>query len=282
MPSLKQQTQRIEAWQNYFTETKQAEVWRNVTKACKEAGIDPDMFSPFRQMMASPEQPELLTEAGILPQAILDNLAEKTENQALVYFSVRCAPEEADSVKAELTAEKGCMLMDPYYYCTDLVELLHDDFNLIMWISSAFVFLLLLFSYRNIWLTLIALSPMVLSWYAVLGAMAIAGQPFNLVNIIVSSFVFGIGVDYSIFLLEGLLKSEDNNPMMTYHKTAITISAVVLVICMFILGFAKHPAVQSISFASTVGMITTIMLSYTLEPNLYSIYMRIKNKKKKS
>ena len=282
MPSLKQQTQRIEAWQNYFTETKQAEVWRNVTKACKEAGIDPDMFSPFRQMMASPEQPELLTEAGILPQAILDNLAEKTENQALVYFSVRCAPEEADSVKAKLTAEEGCMLMDPYYYCTDLVELLHDDFNLIMWISSAFVFLLLLFSYRNIWLTLIALSPMVLSWYAVLGAMAIAGQPFNLVNIIVSSFVFGIGVDYSIFILEGLLKSEDNNPMMTYHKTAITISAVVLVICMFILGFAKHPAVQSISFASTVGMITTIMLSYTLEPNLYSIYMRIKNKKKKS
>ena len=281
MPSIHKQKERIASWEHYFTAEKQAEVWRNITKACTIEGIDPSMFFPFKQMMEQPEQPELLTEAGLLPQSILDNLFEQVENQVLVYFSLTCPQEEADAVKTKLTAQEGCMLMDPYYYCTDLVELLHDDFNLIMWISSAFVFLLLLFSYRNIWLTLIALSPMVLSWYTVLGAMALFGQPFNLVNIIVSSFVFGIGVDYSIFILEGLLKGDDNNPTMVYNKTAITLSAVILVICMFIVGFAKHPAVQSISFASLVGMITTIMLSYTLEPNLYRLYMRIKNKKKK-
>jgi len=282
MPSLQQQAQRIEAWENYFTPEKQAEVWRNVTKACQEEGIDPSMFLPFQQMMSSPEQPELLSEAGLLPQPILDNLLEEANGQALVYFSLTCSPEEAEAVKDRLTAQEGCMLMDPYYYCTDLVELLHDDFNLIMWISSAFVFLLLLFSYRNIWLTLIALSPMVLSWYTVLGAMALFHQPFNLVNIIVSSFVFGIGVDYSIFILEGLLKGDEKSPTMMYNKTAISLSAVILIICMLILGFAKHPAVQSISFASLVGMITTIMLSYTLEPNLFRLYKHIKEKKKQS
>lgn len=282
MPSLKKQEERLDTWESYFTPEKQAQVWRNISKACDAEGIDPSMFLPFREMMTHPAQPELLTEAGLLPQPILDNLYEEVGNQALVYFSLTCPPEEAETVKAQLTAQKGCMLMDPYYYCTDLVELLHDDFNLIMCISSAFVLLLLLFSYRNIWLTLIALSPMVLSWYTVLGAMALFGQPFNLVNIIVSSFVFGIGVDYSIFILEGLLKGEDNNPTMIYNKTAITLSAVILVICMFIVGFAQHPAVRSISFASLVGMITTIMLSYTLEPNLYRLYIRIKNKKNKS
>lgn len=278
MPSLARQTERIEAWERYFTPEKQAEVWRHVTQACTQTGIDPSMFLPFRQMMGHPEQPELLTEAGLLPPSLTDNLVEQTDGQALVYFSLTCPPEEAEAVKDRLTAEEGCMLMDPYYYCTGLVELLHDDFSLIMWVSSAFVFLLLLFSYRNIWLTLIALSPMVLSWYTVLGAMALFGQPFNLVNIIVSSFVFGIGVDYSIFILEGLLKGEDNNPTMVYNKTAITLSAVILVICMFIVGFAQHPAVRSISFASLVGMITTIMLSYTLEPNLYRLYKRMKAK----
>ena len=107
--------------------------------------------------------------------------------------------------------------------------------------------------------------------------MALVHQPFNLVNIIVSSFVFGIGVDYSIFILEGLLKGENTSPTMMYNKTAITLSAVILIICMLILGFAQHPAVQSISFASLVGMITTIMLSYTLEPNLYRLYQKITN-----
>ena len=167
------------------------------------------------------------------------------------------------------------------YYCKNLIELIRDDFNIIMWISMGFVLLLLFFTYRNIWITLIALMPMVLSWYTVLGAMALFGQTFNLVNIIVSSFVFGIGVDYSVFIMEGLLKGDDNNPTMVYNKTAITMSAVILVICMFVLGFAIHPAVSSISFASLVGMITTIMLSYTLEPVLYRFYLRCKKRLKK-
>ena len=77
-------------------------------------------------------------------------------------------------------------------------------------------------------------------------------------------------------------KGDDDNPTMIYHKTAITMSATILVICMFVLGFAVHPAVSSISFASTVGMITTIILSYTIEPILYRFYIKIKNKKKKS
>ena len=159
--------------------------------------------------------------------------------------------------------------------------LIHDDFNLIMWIIMGFVLLLLLITYRNIWLTLIALLPMLLSWYTVLGAMALFGQTFNLVNIIVSSFVFGIGVDYSVFIMEGLRKGDDDNPTMVYNKTAITMSATILVICMFVLGFAVHPAVSSISFASTVGMITTIMLSYTIEPILYRFYMKVKSRKSK-
>lgn len=58
-------------------------------------------------------------------------------------------------------------------------------------------------------------------------------------------------------------------------------SALILVICMFVLGFAIHPAVKSISFASLVGMITTIMLSYTIEPILYRFYLKCKNRKKK-
>jgi len=224
----------------------------------------------------------LIVETDILPPEVLENFVEQKGNLYLVYFSVKNLPEHTQTVNDCLTQVDGCMLMNPYYYCKNLVELIHDDFNLIMWISMGFVLLLLLFTYRNIWLTLIALLPMLLSWYTVLGAMALFGQTFNLVNIIVSSFVFGIGVDYSVFIMEGLLKGDDDNPTMIYNKTAITMSATILVICMFVLGFAVHPAVSSISFASTVGMITTIMLSYTIEPILYRFYIKIKNKKKKS
>lgn len=277
LPSLVQQQQRIDAWRAYFTKSKQREVWRNIREVCAETGIDEDMFLPFRKMMDKPRPAELLPDANILPPEIIENFVEQTHGKYLVYFPVKSTVENAKEVKDRLTPVKGCMVMDPYYYCTDLVELIRSDFNIIMWISFGFVFLLLILTYRNLWLTLIALAPMLLSWYTVLGAMALFGQPFNLVNIVVSSFIFGIGVDYSIFILEGLL-SENKDQTMTYNKTAITLSGTILVICMFVLGFAKHPAISSISFASLIGMITTILLSYTIEPNLYKLYKRFAKK----
>ncbi|MBR6118204.1 MAG: MMPL family transporter [Paludibacteraceae bacterium] len=281
MPSLSKQQERLDAWQAYFTPAKRKQVWHTICAECNRLSIDPSLFDNFQELMANPAEPELIVETDILPPEVLENFVEQKSGLYLVYFSVKNLPENTLAVNDCLTKVDGCMLMNPYYYCKNLVELIHDDFNLIMWISMGFVLLLLLITYRNIWLTLIALLPMLLSWYTVLGAMALFGQTFNLVNIIVSSFVFGIGVDYSVFIMEGLRKGDDDNPTMVYNKTAITMSATILVICMFVLGFAVHPAVSSISFASTVGMITTIMLSYTIEPILYRFYMKVKNRKKK-
>lgn len=275
------QQRRIEAWHAYFTPAKQKEVWQYIEDACDEVGYgDASLYEPFMELMAQTHAPERILEADILPPEVLENFVETKDSLTLVYFSVNATKENTLAVNDCLTQQDGCMLMNPYYYCKNLIDLIHEDFNLIMIISAAFVFLLLLVTYRNIWIALIALMPMVLSWYTVLGAMALTGHTFNLVNIIVSSFVFGIGVDYSVFIMEGLLKGNDDNPTMVYNKTAITMSAVILIICMFVLGFAIHPAVKSISFASLVGMITTITLSYTLEPILYRFYMWVRAKRK--
>lgn len=279
MPPLSIQEQRIEHWQQYFTPAKQQEAWRNIAHACEAEGIDADMFEPFREAMASPAEPELVVETGLIPDDILGNFVEETGGMVLVYFSVKTDESEMPAVKDAMTESDLSLVLDPYYYSTNLVELVRTDFNKIMLISSLFVLILLLVTYRNIWLALIAFLPMSLSWYTVLGAMALFHQPFNLINIVVSSFIFGIGVDYSIFIMDGLLKGDESKTMV-YHKTAITLSAFVLVLCMFSLLFAQHPALNSIAFASLVGMITTIMLSYTAQPRLYRFYEKMKAKKK--
>lgn len=278
-PSLQTQSERIAHWQNYFSPERQRSVWHNIQTACQLEGLDPEMFAPFQALMANPAEPELVAETGLLPEQFLGNFYEQTADEVLVYFPLRYTTADTRHINDVMTAGDGCMVLDPYYYSTNLVELIHADFDKIMLISSLFVLILLLFTYRNLWIALIAFLPMALSWYAVLGAMALFHQPFNLINIVVSSFVFGIGVDYSIFVMEGLISGEKSKTMV-YHRTAITISAFILVLCMFSLFFAKHPALYSISFASVVGMITTLLLTYTLQPNLYRLYQHIRNKKK--
>lgn len=278
LPSLEEQEARIAHWQAYFTPEKQRSVWRNIEQACHAEGIDCEMFAPFREAMATPAEPELIAEAGLIPEEILGNWVEENHNEFLVYLPLEYITPDTRHINDVMTDTTGCMVLDPYYYSTNLVELIHEDFDKIMLISSMFVLVLLLITYRNLWIALIAFLPMILSWYTVLGAMALFHQPFNLINIVVSSFVFGIGVDYSIFVMEGLISGEKSKTMV-YHRTAITISACILVLCMFSLFFASHPALYSISFASVVGMITTLLLTYTLEPNLYRLYKYIHNKK---
>ena len=282
LPARSVQEARIEHWNHYFTPEKQALVWRNVQTACSHADIDADMFLAFRDLMATPQEPGNLYEAGIIPDEISNLFVEQVGDDWLVFFNVMTTEEDKNAGMDALDDVPGCIVLDPYHYTSSLVEMVHDDFNLIMLISSIFVFLLLLVSYRNLWVALIAFAPMMISWYTVLGAMALFHQSFNMINVVISSFIFGIGVDYSIFIMDGLLKQSSDakdDKTLVYHKTAITISGTVLCVCMFSLFFAQHPALHSIAFASLVGMITTIMLSYTLQPNLYRLYIKLKNRK---
>lgn len=98
---------------------------------------------------------------------------------------------------------------------------------------------------------------------------------FNLINIVVSTFIFGMGVDYSIFVMDGLVHQTDNNAekrdeeLIVYHKSAIFFSACILIIAVVALMFAVHPAVASIGFSTLVGMISTIMITFVLQPCLY-------------
>jgi predicted RND superfamily exporter protein len=149
-----------------------------------------------------------------------------------------------------------------------MVEVVNDDFNIAVWISSLFVLIILLVSFRNLITALLSFLPMVLSWFMVQGYMAIIGLEFNLISIIISTFIFGVGVDYSIFIMEGLLAQArtGNRDILTWHKVAIFFSAAILVIVVSSLLFAVHPAIRSIGLSTLIGMASTIMISYALQP----------------
>jgi len=118
--------------------------------------------------------------------------------------------------------------------------------------------------------------PMFLSWYVVQGWMAIFGLQFNLINIVISTFIFGIGVDYSIFVMQGLIagqKSEDTR-LLEYHKVAIFFSAFVLVVVVLSMLCATHPAIKSIGVSTLIGMASTILITYTLQPLFFRWLMK--------
>ena len=276
--TMDEQEQRIAVWNAYWTEERKNEAIRMVDKGALDFGLDPMMFYEFKELLNADYEPASLIESGVVPENLLGNFIEcNADNQYMVFTDVSMNFDEKDIVTDALVLNPKTFVLEPFYYCKSMVEVVNDDFNIAVWISSLFVLIILLVSFRNLITALLSFLPMVLSWFMVQGYMAIIGLEFNLISIIISTFIFGVGVDYSIFIMEGLLAQArtGNRDILTWHKVAIFFSAAILVIVVSSLLFAVHPAIRSIGLSTLIGMASTIMISYALQPFVFWQLMKI-------
>ena len=111
---------------------------------------------------------------------------------------------------------------------------------------------------------------MTISWIWILGIMALLGIQFNLVNVILATFIFGQGDDYTIFVTEGCLyEQKHGRKMLAAHKRSIALSALIMFIGIGSLIFAKHPALHSLAEITIVGMLSVVLMAYVIPPLLF-------------
>ncbi len=275
------QKERIECWNRWWNEggkgSRASRACALVGAAAKRYDLDPSIFAPFGDMISTQYEPASLFDAGILPAGLQTTLVEQTDDgRYLVFTPVKVSQEERKAVSDRIAKLPHIIVADPFYYTGNMVSIIHDDFNVILLISSIFVLIVLLLSFRNVLVSLLAFMPMFFSWYVVEGFMALFGLQFNLINIIISTFIFGIGVDYSIFVMEGLLAEarSGRKSLLEWHKTAIFFSAFVLIVVVLSMFLAVHPAIKSIGISTLIGMGSTILITYTLEPFFFRILMK--------
>ena len=272
---LRQQQERIEAWKQYWTDERLAQVRLLIAQTAPQAGMNAKAFQPFFEAATRDYQPDALYDAEIIPVGYQSTLTEQSYGgDYLVFTSVRCLNDSVRSSESDymricdaIAKEPNLLVLDTYYYTTDTLIEMSDDFNLLQWLSMAFVLVVLWLSFHFNWRhTLLAFAPILLSWLIVLGVMVLFDVQFNLISIIISTFIFGIGVDYSIFIMHGLISE---SKILNAHKTAILLSAIVLVTTVSSMLIAQHPAIRSVGFTTLVGLLAAVILSYVLQPAIY-------------
>ena len=282
--SLDRQQQRIDAWHRYWNENRLATVRQLIGATAPAADLDPKAFETFFEATKAGYEADALYEASLITEGYLSTLMEQSyDGTWLCFTSVRCQNDSVRSSDSDyiricdaISSDPHLLVLDTYYYTTDTLLQMSSDFDRLQWLSMAFVLLVLWLSFRfNIKHTLLGFMPILLSWLIVLGTMNIFGQQFNLISIIISTFIFGIGVDYSIFIMHGLIN--DAQPqivnsqlsILNYHKTAILLSAVTLLVTVGSMLLAVHPAIRSVGFSTLVGLLSAIILSYVVQPAVY-------------
>ncbi len=271
--ALHTQQQRIDAWHRYWTPQRQATVRKLINETASQAGLNPEAFNAFFEAANADYQPDALYKAALIPEGYLSTLTEQSYGgDYLVFTSVRCQNDSVRSSDSDyiricdaVSSNPNLLVLDTYYYTTDTLIQMSRDFDTLQWLSMAFVFVVLLLSFRfNVKYTVLGFAPILLSWLIVLGVMNLFGVQFNLISIIISTFIFGIGVDYSIFVMNGLI-----NQNLQYHKTAVLLSAIILIVTVSSMLLAQHPAIRSVGFSTLVGLLSAVILAYVLQPAVF-------------
>ena len=153
---------------------------------------------------------------------------------------------------------------------TAIINNLSDNFNYIGWACGFIVFFFLWFSLGSIELALLSFLPMAVSWVWILGIMSLLGIQFNVVNIILATFIFGQGDDYTIFMTEGCqYEYAYRRKMLSSYKHSIIISALIMFIGIGALIIAKHPALFALAEVTIIGMFSVVLMAYLFPPLIF-------------
>lgn len=269
-----EQQQRIARWNQFWTADRRATVAATLHRCAQEHHFADDAFEPFEQKINRAYSPTQPSDSAIAASPILSEWISKTDSTYMLYFNLTTEIENRDHILEAIDRLDHVAVTDMGYFVRKTTVDIVDDFNTILLISSILVGAVLLLSYGRFELFAMTFLPMCVSWVIILGLMALLGVEFNVVNIILSTFIFGVGDDFSIFIMDGLqTEYRTGRKMLNSHKTAIALSAFAIVVGLGVQSFAQHPAVKSMGLISIFGLVAVIITSYIVQPILFRVFI---------
>jgi len=266
---------RIRKWKLYWTPEKKASLLAILNKEGASLKYSATAFDKFKSLLDKDFQPaDGQAMAEVRKNFLDDYIAEKPGKTTIVTL-VKVSPEHNQAVYKAFENEQNVTVLDKQYLTNRFVQLISDDFTSIALMTSVFVFFVLLLMYGRIELALISFVPMFISWIWILGIMGMAGIQFNIINIIVSALIFGLGDDYSLYIMDGLLQEyKTGKKNLSSFKSSILLSAITTIAGLGVLIFAKHPALKSIAVISIAGIVSVLIMSQIVIPFFFNLLIK--------
>ncbi len=273
--SKNMQQQKIALWNSFWTEENKAGTQNNLVSSGEKLGFKPSTFHQFYTLLSKDFKPIILEDYEAIKTFFVNDYINTTPNFTTVTSLVKVKDENLQKTIAVFESSKHVMLIDRRQINETFLGNLKNDFNELIVFSFIAVILILLLFYRSLSLTLITSIPIAFTWLLTIGIMGLLHLEFNVFNIIISSFIFGLGIDYSIFMTNALRKdyTYGSKEIGTY-KISIILSVITTVLGVGVLIFAKHPAIYSMSVVSLIGILTTSLVAFTIQPLLFNTFIR--------
>ena len=276
------QNNRLYKWIGFWNTNRKELLFTRLDKEFKLLGYNDKAFTGIKLMLNTDYSSIPAKRMKALYSVLFSDWINQTPELTMISSTAKVTEKEKQNVYRAFSGDPHLVIFDRQNLATQFVLTVKHDFELLISLSMLIVTLLLLISLGRIELTIITSLPMFFSWLITLGFMGITAIKFNIFNIIISTFIFGLGVDYSILMMRGLLYQYRTgiNDMKTY-QTSVLLSSATTLIGVGVLFFAKHPALNSIALISIVGITSVVFISLSYQP-LIARWILLNPQKKKS
>ena len=267
LPSRQEQAARLARWNAFLAA--HPDLSDRIIDAGLKAGFTAHAFQPFFDVLDADWAVQDVSYFEPITETLgaAMYLADADQVQLVNYLNTDDLDGTKAALRARLPEGTFCFSMDDV--SGTLARLLSEDFDRIGLLCSLIVFCFLVLS-LGLHMGVTAFLPLVVGWIWILGTMRLTGLQFNIVNIILATFIFGQGDDYSIFITEGLMyEYATGKKILRSFKNAVVLSALIMFIGIGALIVAKHPALRSLAAVTVVGMFTVVAMAYYLPPLVF-------------
>ncbi len=280
--SPEKQAKKIARWNLFWDRVDRDSLKQTIINKGTQFYFQPYAFDSFFQLLNTEFEPVDFETFEPLKTAFLTNYFSQSDSLYSAITIIKSDTDKKEKLFALYQSEDEVILFDNQFFMNRFLEVLKDDFRLLVLISMLLVFSILLLFFGRIELALITFFPVLLSWFWTIGIMGLFGIQFNIFNIIISTFILGLGVDYSIFIMSGLINNyKYGRQSLTPYKLSVLLSAATTLLTLGVLQFAGHPALKSIAVVSMVGIFSVVVVTYTVLPLLYSFMVSNKGQRRK-
>jgi uncharacterized protein len=274
------QQKRIELWDKYWDYNKKRFVKDVLIKEGARYKFNLNAFNDFFNMIDKKYTILNSTDKHKLSQMLQNNILVDNDSSKMIISLLKVDDKDKETIYSSFSRINNVAIGDRQYFAIQLINVLKEDFNFLINISSLVVLIILILAFGRIELGLAAFIPIILSWMWIVGIMGLFGIKFTIFNIIVSTLIFSTGVDYCILIMLSLQKDYAYGiNTLSINKYAIFLSSSTTIIGVGVLFFAKHPAMLSIALLPIIGYLSVVLLTFTIEPIIVS-WLMLKKKER--
>ena len=272
--SDQKQRSKIADWNSFWDTNKIQKTKQNLIKSGHTLGFKEHTFKQFYDLLETDFKPLKISDLAIISSFAVDDFIVIDSTSTTITSLIKVDDENFEGVKKAFEGTPQTLLINRQQVNESLLGTLKNDFNSLIGYSLIVVILILFLFYRSLSLTLVTAIPIFLTWLLTIGLMGLFKIEFNIFNIIISSFIFGVGIDYCIFITNGLLTEyRTGERVIATHRTSIILSVITTILGIGVLVFAKHPVLYTISIVSIIGILSAAFVAFTIQPLLFHLFL---------